>query len=117
MADLIQPRTLKGFRDYPPALMIPREWLVDTARRVYRSYGFAPIETPRFHGAWCLVVEGKRMTGTLRRLPDNAVVRRVEVTRDEARPASGRPGRIVPRRDVAVPEHSEGWLAPTLTKV
>jgi histidyl-tRNA synthetase len=46
MADLIQPRTLKGFRDYPPELMIPREWLMDTARRVYRSYGFAPIDTP-----------------------------------------------------------------------
>src|SRR5437660_10920408 len=46
MADLIQPRTLKGFRDYPPELMLPREWLMETARRVYRSYGFAPIDTP-----------------------------------------------------------------------
>ncbi|REK07527.1 MAG: histidine--tRNA ligase [Planctomycetota bacterium] len=26
--------------------MIPREWLIETARRVYRSYGFAPIDTP-----------------------------------------------------------------------
>ena len=26
--------------------MIPREWLIDTARRVYRSYGFSPIDTP-----------------------------------------------------------------------
>jgi histidyl-tRNA synthetase len=26
--------------------MIPRERLIDTARRVYRSYGFAPIDTP-----------------------------------------------------------------------
>ncbi|TWU30114.1 histidine--tRNA ligase [Bythopirellula polymerisocia] len=46
MPDKIQPRTLKGFRDYLPAAMIPREWLVDTARRVYRSYGFSPIDTP-----------------------------------------------------------------------
>src|SRR5262245_48427467 len=43
---LIEPRTLKGFRDYLPAAMIPREWLVDTARKVYRSYGFLPIDTP-----------------------------------------------------------------------
>jgi histidyl-tRNA synthetase len=43
---LIEPRVLKGFRDYPPALMIPRERLMETARRVYRSYGFAPIDTP-----------------------------------------------------------------------
>jgi histidyl-tRNA synthetase len=26
--------------------MIPRERLIDTARRVYRSYGFSPIDTP-----------------------------------------------------------------------
>ncbi len=25
---------------------MPREWIVDTARRVYRSYGFRPIDTP-----------------------------------------------------------------------
>jgi histidyl-tRNA synthetase len=42
----ITPRTLKGFRDYPPETMIPRERLIDTARRVYRSYGFSPIDTP-----------------------------------------------------------------------
>ena len=42
----ITPRTLKGFRDYLPETMIPREELVDTARRVYRSYGFSPIDTP-----------------------------------------------------------------------
>ena len=42
----ITPRTLKGFRDYPPDAMIPRERLIDTARRVYRSYGFSPIDTP-----------------------------------------------------------------------
>ena len=43
---LITPRTLKGFRDYLPEVMIPRERLIDTARRVYRSYGFSPIDTP-----------------------------------------------------------------------
>ncbi len=42
----IQPRTLKGFRDFPPSAMIPREWIIDTAKRVYRSYGFSPIDTP-----------------------------------------------------------------------
>ena len=43
---LIQPRTLKGFRDYLPEAMMPREWIIDTARRIYRSYGFRPIDTP-----------------------------------------------------------------------
>jgi len=42
----ITPRTLKGFRDYLPEAMIPRERLIDTARRVYRRYGFSPIDTP-----------------------------------------------------------------------
>ena len=55
MADLIQPRTLKGFRDYPPPLAIPRERLMDIARRVFRSYGFAPIDTPALEYAEILV--------------------------------------------------------------
>src|SRR5947209_14044229 len=58
MADLIEPRTLKGFRDYPPELMIPREWMLDQARRVYRSYGFAPIDTPALEYAEILIGKG-----------------------------------------------------------
>lgn len=42
----IQPRTLKGFRDYLPKTMLPREQIMETARRVFRSYGFSPIDTP-----------------------------------------------------------------------
>src|SRR5437667_8783716 len=55
MADLIHPRTLKGFRDYPPELMIPRERLLEKAREVYRSYGFAPIDTPALEYAEILL--------------------------------------------------------------
>jgi histidyl-tRNA synthetase len=58
MADLIEPRTLKGFRDYPPALMIPRERLMEKAREVYRSYGFAPIDTPALEYAEILLGKG-----------------------------------------------------------
>jgi len=46
MTKLIEPRTLKGFRDYLPALMMAREHLLEKTRRVYRSYGFVPIDTP-----------------------------------------------------------------------
>lgn len=42
----IHPRTLKGFRDYLPDAMMPREQIIETARRVYRSYGYSPIDTP-----------------------------------------------------------------------
>src|SRR6267142_1524453 len=43
---MIEPRRLKGFHDYLPEVMMPREELLDKVRRVYRSYGYAPIDTP-----------------------------------------------------------------------
>jgi len=55
---LIQPRTLKGFKDYLPAAMIPREWLIETARGVYRSFGFSPIDTPALEYAEILLGKG-----------------------------------------------------------
>src|SRR5947208_15685039 len=58
MADFIEPRTLKGFRDYPPELMIPRERLLEKARHVYRSYGFAPIDTPALEYAEIVLGKG-----------------------------------------------------------
>jgi len=45
-SEIVKPRTLKGFRDFLPAQMMQREAIIDKARRVYRSYGFAPIDTP-----------------------------------------------------------------------
>lgn len=58
MADLIQPRTLKGFRDYVPSLMIPREEILQKARAVYRSFGFAPIDTPALEYTEILLGKG-----------------------------------------------------------
>ena len=43
---LIEPRTLKGFRDFLPEAMIPREKLIARVTEVYRNYGFCPIDTP-----------------------------------------------------------------------
>ncbi len=58
MADFIPPEKLKGFRDYLPALMMAREGLLEKARRVYRSYGFAPIDTPALEKAEVLMGKG-----------------------------------------------------------
>ncbi len=58
----IQPRTLKGFRDYLPEAMIPRERLIDTARRVYRAYGFSPIDTPALEYLEILTGKGSEET-------------------------------------------------------
>src|SRR5918994_1786022 len=46
MPPLITPRTLSGFRDYLPSVMLAREEVLRRAREVYRSYGFTPIDTP-----------------------------------------------------------------------
>jgi histidyl-tRNA synthetase len=59
---LIEARTLKGFRDYLPEAMIPREALIDTARRVYRSYGFSPIDTPALEYLEVLTGKGSEET-------------------------------------------------------
>jgi histidyl-tRNA synthetase len=59
---MIEPRTLKGFRDYLPEAMIPRERLIDTAKRVYRSYGFSPIDTPALEYLEILTGKGSEET-------------------------------------------------------
>ncbi|MDP1797104.1 MAG: histidine--tRNA ligase [Planctomycetaceae bacterium] len=56
--NLIEPRVVKGFRDYLPAMMIVRERLMETARRVFRSYGFSPIDTPALEYAEVLLGKG-----------------------------------------------------------
>jgi histidyl-tRNA synthetase len=56
--ELIKPQTLKGFRDYLPDAMLAREHLMDIARRVYRSYGFAPIDTPALEYSEILLGKG-----------------------------------------------------------
>ncbi|MCP3974875.1 MAG: histidine--tRNA ligase [bacterium] len=63
---IIQPRTLKGFRDFMPDAMQAREWLIDTARSVFRSYGYAPIDTPALEYSEILL--GKGGTDTDRQL-------------------------------------------------
>lgn len=58
MNDRIQPRTLKGFRDLLPELMIARERIVAVAKRVYESYGFSPIDTPALEYTEILLGKG-----------------------------------------------------------
>lgn len=59
---IIKPQTLKGFRDYLPGSMIAREHLIDTARRVYRSFGFSPIDTPALEYTEILLGKGGEET-------------------------------------------------------
>lgn len=53
----ITPRTLKGFRDFLPREANAREELIGKARAVFRSYGFAPIDTPTLE--YLEILQGK----------------------------------------------------------
>lgn len=46
MSELIQPKVLKGFRDFLPVNEILRNTLIEKITEVYRSFGFVPIDTP-----------------------------------------------------------------------
>jgi histidyl-tRNA synthetase len=55
---IIKPQTLRGFRDYLPEAMLPRERLMETARQVYRSFGYSPIDTPALEYSEILLGKG-----------------------------------------------------------
>lgn len=42
----IKPRLSRGLRDSLPDMMLARQHLIDTVRKVYETYGFAPLDTP-----------------------------------------------------------------------
>ena len=46
MSELIQPKVLKGFRDFLPRDEIRRALLIETVTNVFRNAGFVPIDTP-----------------------------------------------------------------------
>ena len=46
METLIQPKILKGFRDYLPEAEIQRALLQEKLTSAFRSFGFVPIDTP-----------------------------------------------------------------------
>jgi histidyl-tRNA synthetase len=46
MENIIQPRILKGFRDFLPHAEIERASLIEKLTRVFREFGFVPIDTP-----------------------------------------------------------------------
>jgi histidyl-tRNA synthetase len=44
--EIIQPRTLKGFRDFLPADMRIRQFVFAVFRETFEKYGYEPLETP-----------------------------------------------------------------------
>lgn len=41
-----KPSLPKGTRDFGPAIMVKRQFLIETIRNVFKKFGFAPLETP-----------------------------------------------------------------------
>jgi len=67
---LIDARVASGLRDLPPSLAKPRERLVDQFRRVFRSFGFQPIETPHIERKEVLTGKGAGSEEVLRQIFD-----------------------------------------------
>jgi histidyl-tRNA synthetase len=42
----VEPKTLKGFRDFLPKEARKRAYVLDALKKVFESYGFEPLETP-----------------------------------------------------------------------
>jgi len=58
MAPLIEPRVLKGFRDFLPAAEIERRQLTEVIEKSFRSFGFVPIDTPALEYTEILLGKG-----------------------------------------------------------
>ncbi len=58
MSDIIQPRVLKGFRDFLPDAEIPRQELTGILRKHFTSFGYAPIDTPALEYTEILLSKG-----------------------------------------------------------
>lgn len=58
----IEPKILKGFRDYLPEVAIARVELVRKIQEVFTSFGFTPIDTPALEYAEILLGKGSAET-------------------------------------------------------
>ncbi len=65
-------RVLKGFRDYLPDVMIPRQRMLRTVSATFESFGFVPLDTPALEYAELLTGKyGDEGEGLLYRFRDN----------------------------------------------
>jgi len=43
---MIEPKLLKGFRDYTPEIMLPKKDIIRKLENIFEKFGFVPIDTP-----------------------------------------------------------------------
>ena len=58
MNNLIEPRVLKGFRDFLPPAEITRRDIIEKLESSFRTYGFVPIDTPALEYSEILLGKG-----------------------------------------------------------
>ncbi len=58
MTTLIEPKILKGFRDFLPQAEMVRRNLTERIEATFRSFGFVPIDTPALEYADILLGKG-----------------------------------------------------------
>jgi len=56
--NIIEPRTVKGMRDYLPETVIARRKIIETVRTVFERYGFVPLDTPALEYVETLIGHG-----------------------------------------------------------
>lgn len=80
----IQARTLRGFRDYLPADMLPRAAMLRRVADVFETFGFAPLETPALEYSEVLLGkygdEGDKLLYRFRDNGDRDVALRYDLT-------------------------------------
>ncbi len=59
---IVEPKLLKGFRDYLPTQMNARLKIIAAIRGVYERYGFQPLETPALEYRSTLMGYGEENT-------------------------------------------------------
>ncbi len=84
MATTITPRTLKGFRDYLPADMAPRQAMIRAIEDAFARHGFVPIDTPALEYAEILAgkygEEGDKLLYQFKDHGDRDVALRYDLT-------------------------------------
>ncbi len=80
----IKPRILKGFNDYLPDVMLPKQRMLDTVARTFEQFGFAPLQTPALEYADVLLGkygdEGDKLLYRFRDNGDRDVALRYDLT-------------------------------------
>ncbi len=85
----IEPRILKGFRDYLPEVMVPRVRLLRAISSVFERFGFEPLDTPSLEYAEILLgklgPEAEKLFYRFKDAGDRDVALRYELTISLAR--------------------------------